>query len=47
MSILHTDHRDANVTVADFGFGKPSLYRHRLDNVTEVPIIIYSLHGGD
>jgi hypothetical protein len=41
MSILQTDHRDANVTAADFGFAKPITYRHLLDCVTEGVIIIY------
>jgi hypothetical protein len=26
MSILQTDHRDANITAADFGFGTPVTY---------------------
>ncbi len=41
MSILQTDHRDANVTAADFGFGRPETYRHLMDNVTEGVIIVY------
>jgi hypothetical protein len=41
MSLLQTDHRDANITKADFGFAKPITYRHLLDNVTEGVIIIY------
>ncbi|GES59496.1 related to Tri201-trichothecene 3-O-acetyltransferase [Aspergillus terreus] len=41
MSILQTDHRDANVAEADFGFAKPVTYRHLLDCVTEGVIIIY------
>ncbi|KAL3483930.1 hypothetical protein BJX62DRAFT_248896 [Aspergillus germanicus] len=41
MSILQTDHRDANITVADFGFGAPVTYRHLLDRVTNGVVIIY------
>ncbi|KAI0172081.1 transferase [Hypoxylon sp. FL1284] len=28
LSLLTTDHRDANITAADFGFGRPETYRH-------------------
>ncbi|KAL3432648.1 transferase family-domain-containing protein [Aspergillus tetrazonus] len=41
MSILQTDHRDANVSQADFGFARPITYRHLLDFVTPGLIIIY------
>lgn len=41
MSILQTDHRDAKITVADFGFAKPVTYRHLLDRITEGVIVIY------
>ncbi|KAM0312219.1 hypothetical protein ACHAPQ_012266, partial [Fusarium lateritium] len=41
LSILQTDHRDANITAADFGFAKPVTYRHLLDRITEGVIIIY------
>jgi hypothetical protein len=41
MSILQTDHRDANITGADFGFGSPITYRHLLDRVTNGVIVIY------
>ncbi|KAI0377958.1 transferase family-domain-containing protein [Hypomontagnella monticulosa] len=41
MSILVTDHRDANVTAADFGFARPETYRHIMDQVTEGVIIVY------
>ncbi|KAI8301902.1 Trichothecene 3-O-acetyltransferase TRI101 [Colletotrichum sp. SAR11_59] len=41
MSILHTDCRDANIVSADFGFGKPSGYRHSMDQVTEGVVVIY------
>ncbi|KAG8667760.1 hypothetical protein FPOAC2_12950 [Fusarium poae] len=41
LSILQTDHRDANVTSANFGFAKPAMYRHLLDRITEGIIIIY------
>ncbi|KAL4926740.1 uncharacterized protein BDV17DRAFT_299639 [Aspergillus undulatus] len=41
MSILQTDHRDANITAANFGFASPITYRHLLDSVTNGVIIIY------
>ncbi|KAF3799582.1 hypothetical protein GCG54_00002285 [Colletotrichum gloeosporioides] len=41
MSILHTDHRDANIVSADFGFRKPSGYRHLMDQVTQGVVVIY------
>lgn len=41
MSILQTDHRDANITSADFGFGTPTTYRHLLDCMTPGVFIIY------
>lgn len=41
MSILQTDHRDANITGANFGFATPVTYRHLLASVTEGCIIIY------
>ncbi|KAJ5960048.1 Transferase [Penicillium vulpinum] len=41
MSILQTDHRDANITGADFGFAKPFTYRHLIDCLTQGVIIIY------
>ncbi|KAK7427752.1 hypothetical protein QQZ08_005690 [Neonectria magnoliae] len=41
MSILQTDHRDANITSADFGFATPVSYRHILDCITEGVIVIY------
>ncbi|KAJ0415314.1 transferase [Aspergillus carlsbadensis] len=41
MSILQTDHRDANITAADFGFASPITYRHLLDRVTNGVIIVY------
>jgi hypothetical protein len=41
LSILQTDHRDANITAADFGFAKPVTYRHLLDRITQGVIIIY------
>lgn len=47
MSILQTDHRDADIVSADFGFGKPATYRHLLDCVTEGVIIIYPPRSTD
>lgn len=41
MSILQTDHRDANITSADFGFAKPVVYRHLFDRMTQGVIVIY------
>ncbi|KAI0024626.1 transferase [Xylariomycetidae sp. FL0641] len=41
LSILMTDHRDANIVSADFGFKKPFCYRHLMDVVTEGVIIVY------
>jgi hypothetical protein len=41
MSILQTDHCDADITSADFGFGTPTTYRHLLDCVTQGVLIIY------
>ncbi|KAL4984124.1 hypothetical protein BDW68DRAFT_190741 [Aspergillus falconensis] len=41
MSLLQTDHRDANATAADFGFARPITYRHLLDCVTNGVIGIY------
>ncbi|KAM0259147.1 hypothetical protein ACHAPA_010881 [Fusarium lateritium] len=35
LSILQTDHRDATITAANFGFAKPVTYRHLLDRITE------------
>ncbi|KAK4232880.1 hypothetical protein C8A03DRAFT_48384 [Achaetomium macrosporum] len=47
MSILQTDHRDANIVSAGFGFAKPLTYRHLLDRVTEGVIIIYPSRNND
>ncbi|KAJ5486037.1 hypothetical protein N7530_000337 [Penicillium desertorum] len=41
MSVLQTDHRGANVSSADFGFGSPVTYRHLMDCVTQGVFIIY------
>ncbi|KAL2865303.1 transferase [Aspergillus lucknowensis] len=41
MSLLQTDHRDANITGANFGFASPITYRHLLDCVTNGVIVIY------
>ncbi|OQE34825.1 hypothetical protein PENCOP_c015G02132 [Penicillium coprophilum] len=41
MSVLQTDHRDANITSADFGFAKPFTYRHLIDRLTQGVVIIY------
>ncbi|KAK4109019.1 hypothetical protein N656DRAFT_783689 [Canariomyces notabilis] len=47
MSVLQTDHRDANIVAADFGFARPETYRHLLDRVTEGVIIIYPPRSND
>jgi hypothetical protein len=47
MSILQTDHRDADIVSADFGFARPLTYRHLLDRVTEGVIIIYPARNND
>ncbi|KAL4904160.1 hypothetical protein BDW74DRAFT_155194 [Aspergillus multicolor] len=47
MSILQTDHRDANITAADFGFGTPITYRHLLDCVTNGVVVIYPPRVGE
>ncbi|KAI9373558.1 transferase [Aspergillus egyptiacus] len=41
MSLLQTDHRDAKITEANFGFASPVAYRHLLDCVTNGVIVIY------
>ena len=41
LSILFTDHRDARITAADFGFASPVTYRHLLDSVSAGVFIIY------
>lgn len=51
LSILQTDHRDANISIADFGFATPVTYRHLIDRLTQGVIIIYPSrdpsHGSD
>ncbi|KAK4243326.1 hypothetical protein C7999DRAFT_18305 [Corynascus novoguineensis] len=47
MSILQTDHRDADIVSADFGFARPLTYRHMLGRVTEGIIIIYPTRNAD
>ncbi|KAE8152514.1 transferase family-domain-containing protein [Aspergillus avenaceus] len=41
MSVLQTDHRDANITAANFGFATPTTYRHLFDCITQGVVIIY------
>lgn len=41
LSILLTDHREASMASADFGFATPILYRHLLDYVSEGVYVIY------
>ncbi|KAL4937923.1 hypothetical protein BDV06DRAFT_232244 [Aspergillus oleicola] len=47
MSIVMTDHRDVNITGADFGFGRPITYRHLLDCVTNGVIVVYPPRAND
>ncbi|RKU41628.1 hypothetical protein DL546_005400, partial [Coniochaeta pulveracea] len=46
MSLVITDWRDADVCTADFGFGKPTAFRHLFDTVTEGLVIIYPPRNG-
>ncbi|KAK1144060.1 hypothetical protein N8T08_005722 [Aspergillus melleus] len=46
LSILQTDHRDANITAADFGFATPITYRHLMDSVSQGVMIIYPPRKG-
>ncbi|KAJ5815537.1 Transferase [Penicillium riverlandense] len=41
MSLLQTDHRDANITSANFGFATPATYRHLIDRSMNGVLIIY------
>lgn len=41
MSILQTDHRNANITGTHFGFAKPVIYRVLVDSLTQGVNIIY------
>lgn len=41
MSIILTDHRNASMSSADFGFATSTLYRHLLDYVSEGVFVIY------
>ncbi|KAK7737434.1 hypothetical protein SLS53_006507 [Cytospora paraplurivora] len=41
LSILLTDHRDARIIETDWGFARPTTYRHVIDNVTIGVIVIY------
>ncbi|XHG06608.1 hypothetical protein AWENTII_009795 [Aspergillus wentii] len=41
LSMLQTDHRDANITEADFGFGVPVAYRHPIACVSENSLLVY------
>lgn len=46
MSVVMTDWRDADVCTADFGFGKPTAFRHLFDTVTEGLVIVYPPRKG-
>ena len=41
LSIQQTDHREVNVSAADFGFARPFMYRHLSDFITEGLILVY------
>ncbi|KAJ5980365.1 Transferase [Penicillium waksmanii] len=41
LSVILTDHREASMSTADFGFATPALYRHLLDYVSEGIYVIY------
>ncbi|KAK7714069.1 hypothetical protein SLS64_004166 [Diaporthe eres] len=41
LSILQTDHRDARITETNWGFARPTTYRHVIDNVGVGVIVIY------
>lgn len=45
MSLVITDWRDADVCNADFGFAKPTAFRHLSDIVTEGLVIVYPPHN--
>ncbi|GKT39834.1 uncharacterized protein ColSpa_00015 [Colletotrichum spaethianum] len=46
ISLVLTDWRDADVCTADFGFAKPTTFRHLFDTVTEGMTIVYPTHNG-
>ncbi|KAJ0276585.1 hypothetical protein COL940_008180 [Colletotrichum noveboracense] len=46
MTVAMTDWRDADVCSADFGFGKPSAFRHLLDTMAEGLVVVYPPHRG-
>jgi hypothetical protein len=47
MSLVITDWRDADVcAAADFGFGRPTAFRHLFDTVTEGLVIVYPPRKG-
>ncbi|KAL0940390.1 acyl transferase [Colletotrichum truncatum] len=46
MTMVITDWRDADVCTADFGFAKPTAFRHLFDTVSEGLVIVYPPHKG-
>lgn len=46
MSLVITDWRDADVCTADFGWGRPTAFRHLFDTVTEGLVIVYPPRNG-
>ncbi|KAK3935733.1 transferase [Diplogelasinospora grovesii] len=45
-TLVITDWRDADVCTADFGFARPTAFRHLFDTVTEGLVIVYPPHHG-
>ncbi|KAL4879182.1 transferase family-domain-containing protein [Aspergillus karnatakaensis] len=47
LSILQTDHREVNITAADFGFAKPVAYRFLADSVANGIVFVYPPRASD
>ncbi|KAI1776536.1 S-adenosyl-L-methionine-dependent methyltransferase [Hypoxylon cercidicola] len=45
MLILMMDHRDANIMVVGFGFGRPQTYRHLWNDIAVGIVVIYPRSG--
>lgn len=45
MSVLQTDHSGTNIPNANFGFAKPTAYRHLIDQMAQSVIIICPSRG--
>jgi hypothetical protein len=46
MTLIITDWREADICNADFGFAKPTAFRHLFDTVAEGLVIVYPPHDG-